>query len=108
MTAVRLHPRVYDDIDDALAQTREQFGPRQVGLYARLISKGRQTLRRHPTIGQLREDLGPEYASTASRRAESKRLMDTSIECTTTAPFTSRAWFILRVTCPNYCAFRST
>ena len=59
MTAVRLHPRVYDDIDDALAQTREQFGPRQVGLYARLISKGRRTLRRHPTIGQLREDLGP-------------------------------------------------
>jgi len=59
MTAVRLHPRVYDDIDDALAETREQFGPRQVGLYARLISKGRQTLRRHPTIGQLRDDLGP-------------------------------------------------
>ena len=25
---------------------------------SKLISKGRQTLRRHPTIGQLREDLG--------------------------------------------------
>jgi plasmid stabilization system protein ParE len=59
MKPVRLHPRVYDDIDEALAHTREQFGPRQVVLYARLISKGRQTLRRHPTIGQLREDLGP-------------------------------------------------
>lgn len=59
MRLVRLHPRVYDDIDEALAYTREQFGPRQVVLYARLISKGRQTLRRHPTIGQLREDLGP-------------------------------------------------
>ena len=56
MKPVRLHPRVYDDIDEALAYTREQFGPRQVVLYARLISKGRQTLRRHPTIGQLRED----------------------------------------------------
>ena len=59
MRPIRLHPRVYDDIDEALASTREQFGPRQVVLYARLISKGRQTLRRHPTIGQLREDLGP-------------------------------------------------
>ena len=59
MRPIRLHPRVYDDIDEALANTREQFGPRQVLLYARLISKGRQTLRRHPTIGQLREDLGP-------------------------------------------------
>ena len=58
MKPVRLHPRVYDDIDEALAYTREQLGPRQVVLYARLISKGRQTLRRHPTIGQLREDLG--------------------------------------------------
>ena len=58
MKLVRLHPRVYDDIDEALAYTREQFGPRQVVRYARLISKGRQPLRRHPTIGQLREDLG--------------------------------------------------
>ena len=59
MKPVRLHPRVYDDINEALAYTREQFGPRQVVLYARLIVKGRQTLRRHPTIGQLREDVGP-------------------------------------------------
>jgi len=59
MKLVRLHPRVYDDIDEALAYTREQFGPRQVVRYARLISKGRQTLRLHPTIGQQREDLGP-------------------------------------------------
>ena len=59
MKPVRLHPRVYDDIDEALADTREQFGPRQVVHYARLINEGRKTLRRHPTIGQLREDLGP-------------------------------------------------
>ncbi len=58
MTPIRLHPRVYDDIEEALADTRERFGTRQVSLYARLIVKGRQTLRRHPTIGQLREDLG--------------------------------------------------
>jgi hypothetical protein len=42
MKPVRLHPRVYDDIDEALAYTREQLGARQVVLYARLISKGRQ------------------------------------------------------------------
>ncbi len=59
MTPIRLHPRVYDDIDEALAHTRAQFGTRQVSLYAQLIVKGRQTLRRHPTIGQPREDLGP-------------------------------------------------
>ena len=58
MRPVRLHPRVYDDIDEALAYTREQFGPKQVVLYSRLIITGRQILRRHPTIGQLREDLG--------------------------------------------------
>ncbi len=59
MKPIRLHPRVYNDIDEALAQTREQFGPRQVLLYARLIVEGRRTLQRHPTIGKLREDLGP-------------------------------------------------
>lgn len=59
MKPIRLHPRVYDDIDEALADTREKFGPKQVVLYARLIIEGRRTLRRHPTIGQLREDLGP-------------------------------------------------
>jgi len=58
MRPIRLHPGVYGDIDEALAFTREQFGPRQVVFYARLITKGRQTLRRHPTIGQQREDLG--------------------------------------------------
>jgi len=59
MRPVRLHPRVYEDIDEALAYTREQFGQRQIPVYARLIVEGRLTLRRHPTIGQLREDLGP-------------------------------------------------
>jgi len=59
MRPVRLHPRVYSDIDEALAYTREHFGPRHVLVYARLIIKGRQTLRRQPTIGQLRDDLGP-------------------------------------------------
>ena len=37
MRRVRLHPRVYDDVDDALAYTRERFGPRQVSVYERLI-----------------------------------------------------------------------
>ena len=58
MKPVRLHRRVYGDIDDALAYTREQFGRRQVPIYARLIVEGRLTLQRHPTIGQLSEDLG--------------------------------------------------
>jgi len=59
MRPVRLHPRVYDDIDEALAYTRAEFGPRQVPIYERLIVEARLTLRRHPTIGQLRPDLGP-------------------------------------------------
>jgi plasmid stabilization system protein ParE len=58
MSPVRLHPRVYDDIGEALAQTRELFGPLQVPVYERLIVEGRLTLRRHPTIGQLRPELG--------------------------------------------------
>ncbi len=52
MRPVRLHPLVYDDIDEALAQTRERFGPAQVRLYEQLIVEGRPTLRLHPTIGQ--------------------------------------------------------
>jgi len=56
---VRIHPRVYDDIDEALSHTRERFGADQVAVYARLIVEGRLTLRRHPTIGRLREELGP-------------------------------------------------
>ncbi len=59
MKPIRLHPRVYDDIDEALAHTRAEFGPRQVLIYERLIVEGRLTLRRHPTIGQLRGELGP-------------------------------------------------
>lgn len=59
MTRLRIHPGVYDDIAEALATTRELFGRRQVALYAKLIVKARRTLREHPTIGQLREDLGP-------------------------------------------------
>jgi plasmid stabilization system protein ParE len=56
MKPLRLHPRVYDDIDEALAWTRAEFGPRQVEIYARLIVEGRSTLRRHPTIGQPRSE----------------------------------------------------
>jgi plasmid stabilization system protein ParE len=59
MRPIRLHPRVYSDIDEALAHTRAQFGRGQVPVYERLIVEGRLTLRRHPTIGPLREDLGP-------------------------------------------------
>jgi plasmid stabilization system protein ParE len=60
MTPIRLHPRVYDDIEEALAHTLAEFGPRQVPVYARLIVQGRLTLRRHPTIGQLHPELGPD------------------------------------------------
>ena len=59
MKRVRIHPGVYDDIAEVLATTRELFGRDQVALYAKLIVKARKTLREHPTIGQLREDLGP-------------------------------------------------
>jgi plasmid stabilization system protein ParE len=58
MRPVRLHPLVYGDIDEALAQTRERFGLAQVPVYERLIVEGRLTLRRHPTIGQLNPELG--------------------------------------------------
>ncbi|MGE0328625.1 MAG: type II toxin-antitoxin system RelE/ParE family toxin [Polyangiaceae bacterium] len=58
MLAIRLHPLVYDDVDEALAHTRERFGPRQVQVYARLIIEARQTLRQHPTIGALHRELG--------------------------------------------------
>lgn len=59
MRPIRLHPRVYDDIDEALAATRAEFGPLQVPKYERLIVEGRLTLRRHPTIGHLQPELGP-------------------------------------------------
>ena len=59
MKPVRLHRRVYDDIDDALAHTRAEFGPAQVAVYERLIVEARLALRHHPTIGQLRPELGP-------------------------------------------------
>lgn len=58
MKPVRIHRRVYDDIDDALLYTRERFGLDQVPVYAQLIVEGRLTLRRHPTIGRLRAELG--------------------------------------------------
>lgn len=58
MKPVRIHPCVYEDIDDALSYTRERFGPHQVPVYERLIVEGRLTLRRHPTIGRLRAELG--------------------------------------------------
>ncbi len=59
MRSIRFHPRVYVDIDAALAQTREHFGIAQVPIYERLIVEARRTLRQHPTIGQLHEELGP-------------------------------------------------
>ena len=43
----------------ALATPRELFGGRQVALYGKLIVEARKLLREQPTIGQLREDLGP-------------------------------------------------
>ena len=60
MKPIRLHARVYDDIDEALAHTRAEFGPQQVPVYERLIVEGRLTIRRHPTIGQVHEELGPD------------------------------------------------
>ena len=101
MTAVRLHPRVYDDIDDALAQTRNSGQDRSASMRGSLARAAR-LCEGIPLSASCAKISALEYASTASRRAESKRRMDTSNECTTTAPFTSRAWFILRVTCPNY------
>jgi hypothetical protein len=44
MKPIRLHRRVYDDIDEALAVTRAEFGARQVPIYERLIVEGRLTL----------------------------------------------------------------
>ena len=99
MKPARLHPRVYDDIDEALAYTREQFGPRQVILYARLIAKGRKTLRSHPTIGQLREDLGPGIRVYCIAAGQSGRRMVTSIGLTKMGPSTSRASFTLPAIC---------
>jgi len=60
MRPIRLHPRVYSDIDEALAATREQFGPGQLPVYERLIVEGRLRLRQHPTIGRRHEELGPD------------------------------------------------
>lgn len=51
MRRVRLHPLVYDDIDNALAYTRERFGPHQVPVYERLLIEARLTLCNYPMIG---------------------------------------------------------
>jgi len=59
--------RVDRNIDEALAYTRDQFGRRQVVSYARLISKGRQTLRRHPTIASCAKISAQEYVCIASQ-----------------------------------------
>lgn len=55
---IERHPRVDADVDEALAYTLREFGAAQVPVYADLIVQGLRTIRRHPTIGQLREDVG--------------------------------------------------
>jgi plasmid stabilization system protein ParE len=59
MKRLARHPQVDADVDDALAYTRAEFGAAQVTVYERLIIEGLETIARQPTIGQLREDLGP-------------------------------------------------
>lgn len=59
MMRIERHPRVDADVDEALDYTLSEFGPAQVTIYADLIVEGLRTIRRHPTIGQLREDIGP-------------------------------------------------
>lgn len=59
MMRVERHPQVDADVDEALAYTLHEFGPDQVPVYEHLIVEGLRTLRRHPTIGQLRADIGP-------------------------------------------------
>lgn len=59
MIKVERHPQVDADVDEALASTLSEFGSRQVPVYARLIIEGLETIRHQPTIGRLREDVGP-------------------------------------------------
>lgn len=56
---IERHPQVDADVDDALSYTLREFGPAQVLIYEHLIVEGLRTIRHHPTIGQLREDIGP-------------------------------------------------
>jgi len=58
MMRIERHPRVDADVDEALAYTLREFGPAQVPIHASLIVEGLRTIRRHPTIGQLRADIG--------------------------------------------------
>jgi plasmid stabilization system protein ParE len=59
MKKVERHRQVDADVDEALAHTLAEFGPKQVPVYARLIIEGLMTMRYQPTIGRLREDVGP-------------------------------------------------
>jgi plasmid stabilization system protein ParE len=59
MMRVERHPQLDADVDEALAYTFREFGAAQVAVYADLIVEGLLTIRRHPTIGRLREDVGP-------------------------------------------------
>lgn len=59
MMRIERHPRVDADVDEALAYTLREFGPDQVSVYEHLLVEGLRTIRRHPTIGQLRADIGP-------------------------------------------------
>lgn len=72
MRPIRLHPRVYDDIDEALSYTRAEFGPLQVPVYERLIVEARLTLRRHPTIGHLHPELGTDIRAFCIAQARIK------------------------------------
>ena len=59
MMRVERHPQVDVDVDETLAYTFREFGAAQVSVCAHLIVEGLQTIRRHLTIGRLREDIGP-------------------------------------------------
>lgn len=58
MMQVELHPQVEADVDAALSFTFQEFGASQVAAYESLIVEGLRTIRQHPTIDRLREDLG--------------------------------------------------
>jgi plasmid stabilization system protein ParE len=55
---VESHPQVDLDILDALTFTLRTWDEKQVSVYRRLIQEAELELRRHPTIGRLREDIG--------------------------------------------------
>jgi plasmid stabilization system protein ParE len=59
MIRIERHPLVDADVDEALAYTFKEFGAAQVPIYANLIVEGLRTIRAQPSIGRLRDDIGP-------------------------------------------------